>query len=160
MPRAAGENRLENQAMSANNGTAQIANNEVDVIESEQLASQQLDCVAALDEALGIYAVSDYKERAWVKVYYALREMQGKFLRRQYGESFNWELFKAQYSAVFGTETDRKVSLEMMLEYAHVKFNKSLDEMIAANVQSFQRREEWKRKQEQEFYQDYNPNWQ
>lgn len=148
--------------MSTNNGTAQIANNEasIETIEAvEAVEPNSLDSVAAIDEALGIYSVTDYTERAWVKVYYALREMQGKFLRRQYGESFNWEAFKFQYAAVFGTETDRKVSLETLLEYARVKFNKSLEELIAANVQSFQRREEWKRKQEAEWEHDYNPNW-
>lgn len=179
MPQAAGENRLEIRHMSANNGTAQAtkveANTETletletletfETVEAvEAVEPVEVNIVEQIDNALGIYAVPDYEFRAWVKVYYALREMQGKFLRRQYGESFNWDLFKAQYAAVFGTEKERKVSLEVMLKYARTKFNKSLGDLIVANNQSFHRREGMKRKMEAdynpEWEADYNPNWQ
>lgn len=95
------------------------------------------------DEAFGEFAVNDYNERLYAKIYYAIRERQGFLVRNAIGEKFTWNDFKVKFAEVFGTPEERKFSLEQILDYAMKKFGMSQDDLIEANNRSWQRRREW-----------------
>ncbi len=96
------------------------------------------------DSAFGDFAVADYSDRLWTKAYYATRELQGICAKRSNPDSFDWKVFNSKFADVFGTPDARKASLDDLLAYAHKKFGMGVDELIEANVRSFQRRDEWK----------------
>ena len=90
---------------------------------------------------------SDYCEKQYATVYYALRELQGLSVKRSLGDSFSWETLKERFTEVFGTIEERRYSLEQLLEYAGRKFGKSLQDLQEINDRSWARR---KARQEQQ----------
>lgn len=99
------------------------------------------------DEALGNFAVSDYSERVYAKVYYAIRERQGLLARKQNGDDFNWENFKNTFAEAFGTPDNRKYTIEQLLDYALRKFDMTQEDLIEANNRSWERRRAWEERQ-------------
>lgn len=97
--------------------------------------------------ALGDYNTSDYCEKQYATVYYALRELQGLSVKRSLGDSFSWETLKERFTEVFGAIEERRYSLEQLLEYAERKFGKSLQDLQEINDRSWARR---KARQEQQ----------
>lgn len=99
------------------------------------------------DEALGNFAVSDYSERVYTKVYYAIRERQGFLARKRNGDDFSWENFKTTFAEAFGTPDDRKFTIEQLLDYALRKFDMTQEDLIEANNRSWERRRAWEERQ-------------
>lgn len=95
------------------------------------------------DEALGNFAVSDYSERIYAKVYYAIRERQGLLSRKRNGDDFSWEGFKNKFAEAFGTPDNQKFTLDQLLDYALRKFNMTQEDLIEANKRSWERRRAW-----------------
>ena len=121
---------------------------------SEQvIQDNQLPVIS--DEVLGEFAISDYHERLYPKVYYALRERQGYTAKGTMGEAFNWEAFKEKFTSAFGTVEEPKYTLEQMLDYARRKFGMTLDDLVEANKRSWERRRAWEL-QNQQVTQDIN----
>ena len=121
---------------------------------SEQvIQDNQLPVIS--DEVLGEFAVSDYHERLYPKVYYAIRERQGYTAKGTMDEAFNWEAFKEKFEEAFGTLEERKYTLEQMLDYARRKFGMTLDDLVKANKRSWERRRAWEL-QNQQVTQDIN----
>ena len=92
---------------------------------------------------LGEYAVADYSERVYSKVYYAIRELSGLIAKRSLKEAFDWNDFKERFSDDFGNIQEKRFSLQQLLEYASRKFGKTLQELILQNQISWQRRQEY-----------------
>ncbi|RUT03847.1 hypothetical protein DSM106972_047610 [Dulcicalothrix desertica PCC 7102] len=92
---------------------------------------------------LGEYAVVDYQVRVYSKVYYAIRELSGLVAKRSLKELFDWNEFKERFTNDFGKVQEKRYSLEQLLEYASRKFGKTLDELIAQNQISWQRRQQY-----------------
>ncbi|MDJ0798325.1 MAG: hypothetical protein QNJ51_16155 [Calothrix sp. MO_167.B12] len=92
---------------------------------------------------LGEYAVSDYSERVYSKVYYSIRSLCGLVAKRTLKETFSWDEFKERFSSDFGQVEEKRYSLEQLLEYANRKFGKTLEDLIAQNQISWQRRQEY-----------------
>lgn len=92
---------------------------------------------------LGEYAVVDYSERVYSKVYYAIRELSGLIAKRYLKELFDWNEFKERFSNDFGKVEEKRYSLEQLLDYASRKFGKTLEDLILQNQLSWQRRQEY-----------------
>ena len=92
---------------------------------------------------LGEYATVDYSERVYSKVYYAIRELSGLVAKRSLKEVFDWSEFKERFSNDFGKVHEKRYSLEQLLEYASRKFGKTLEDLIAQNQISWQRRQQY-----------------
>ncbi|MDV3002442.1 MAG: hypothetical protein N5P05_004097 (plasmid) [Chroococcopsis gigantea SAG 12.99] len=105
------------------------------------------------DELLGEFAVSDYSERVYTKVYYAIRERQAFVIRKQIGDEFNWQNFKGKFAEAFGTPDNRRFTIEQLLDYAQRKFGMSLEDLIEANNRSWERRRQWEEERSAQ-YQD------
>ncbi|GAX46375.1 hypothetical protein NIES4075_73990 [Tolypothrix sp. NIES-4075] len=90
--------------------------------------------------ALGEYNTSDYCEKQYATVYYALRELQGLSVKHSLGDSFSWDELKERFTEVFGTIEERRYSLKQLLEYAGRKFGKSLQDLQEINDRSWARR--------------------
>lgn len=89
------------------------------------------------------FTVKDYSEKEWESVYYAIRELQGKALRKSkiaQGELFSWDAYKAKFSQVFGTPQDKRFTLEQLVSYGLQKWGMSLEELKAYNRRSWERR--------------------
>jgi hypothetical protein len=106
----------------------------------------------AIDESiLGEYAVSNYSERVYSKVYYSIRSLCGLLAKRtdksalalSLKDNFDWDTFKDRFSKDFGKVEEKRYSLEQLLEYANRKFGKTLEELIIQNQVSWQRRQEY-----------------
>ena len=82
---------------------------------------------------LGEYAVSDYSERVYSKVYYSIRSLCGLVAKRTLKETFSWDEFKERFASDFGQVEEKRFTLEQLLEYAHRKFGKTLEDLIAQN---------------------------
>jgi hypothetical protein len=95
------------------------------------------------DSVLGEYAVSNYSERVYSKVYYSIRSLCGLVAKRSLKDIFDWDEFKERFASDFGTVQEKRYSLEQLLEYASRKFNKSLEDLIVQNQISWQRRQEY-----------------
>ncbi len=95
------------------------------------------------DSVLGEYAVSNYSERVYTKVYYSVRSLCGLVAKRSLKEAFNWDEFKERFTNDFGKVEEKRYSLEQLLEYASRKFNKTLEALILQNQISWQRRQEY-----------------
>lgn len=95
------------------------------------------------DSVLGEYAVTNYLERVYSKVYYSIRELSGLIAKRSLKESFDWNEFKERFASDFGKVEEKRYSLEQLLEYASRKFGKSLEDLIIQNQISWQRRQEY-----------------
>jgi hypothetical protein len=98
----------------------------------------------AIDNSvLSEYAISDYSERVYTKVYYSIRSLCGLVAKRSLKEAFTWDEFKERFVTDFGTVQEKQYSLEQLLEYASRKFGKSLEDLIVQNQISWQRRQEY-----------------
>lgn len=95
------------------------------------------------DSILGEYAVSNYSERVYSKVYYSIRELCGLVAKRSLKEAFDWNDFKERFTSDFGKVEEKRYSLEQLLEYANRKFGKTLEDLILQNQISWQRRQEY-----------------
>ena len=62
------------------------------------------------DSVLGEYAVSNYSERVYSKVYYSIRELCGLVAKRAFKETFDWNEFKERFSSDFGKVEDKRYS--------------------------------------------------
>jgi hypothetical protein len=103
-----------------------------------------VDSFQAIDNSvLGDYAVSDYSERVYTKVYYSIRSLCGLVAKRSLKEAFNWDEFKERFASDFGRVQEKRYSLEQLLEYANRKFGKTLEDLILQNQISWQRRQEY-----------------
>lgn len=105
-----------------------------------------------VDEVLGKYAVADYSESIYPALYHAIREITGlkaKYALEQQGESFNWKEFNQAFKEALGDPKDkenRKYTLEQLIEYAHRKTGKTVEDLLVINRKSWQRRQEWEDK--------------
>jgi hypothetical protein len=95
------------------------------------------------DSVLGDYAVSDYSERVYTKVYYSIRSLCGLVAKRTLKETFSWDEFKERFTNDFGKVEEKRFSLEQLLEYANRKFGKTLEDLLAEHDISWQRRREY-----------------
>ena len=89
------------------------------------------------------FVIKDYCEKEWESVYYAIRELQGKALRKSkiaQGDDFSWDAYKAKFAEVFGTPQDKRFTLEQLVSYAQQKWGMDLDELKAYNRRSWERR--------------------
>lgn len=98
------------------------------------------------DSLLTVYPLANYRERVYPAVYFTLRELYGLSLQRQ-SDSFDWALYKVWFSTTFGEPKDCKFSLEQLLDFAHRKFDKSLEQLVALNRASYERRLHWQQQQ-------------
>ncbi|BAZ40291.1 hypothetical protein NIES4101_62520 [Calothrix sp. NIES-4101] len=92
---------------------------------------------------LGEYAVSDYSERVYSKVYYSIRSLCGLVAKRSLKETFSWDEFKERFANDFGKVEEKRYSLEQLLEYANRKFGKTLEDLLTEHDISWQRRREY-----------------
>lgn len=95
------------------------------------------------DCAMNQYAIGNYSERVYSKVYYAIREVYGLVAKRSMGDDFNWNEFKTRFTETFGEVTEKRYTLEQLLYYSKQKFGKSLEDLLDLNQRSWQRREEY-----------------
>ncbi|MEG4197367.1 hypothetical protein [Microcoleus sp. Pol12A5] len=89
------------------------------------------------------FTVKDYSEKEWESVYYAIRELQGKALRKSkiaQGELFSWDTYKAKFAEVFGTPQEKRFTLEQLASYGMQKWGMNLEELKAYNRRSWERR--------------------
>lgn len=89
------------------------------------------------------YSVKDYSEKEWEIAYYAIRELQGRALRKSklaQGDTFSWDAYKAKFAEVFGTPDDKRFTLEQLVSYAQQKWGMDLEELKAYNSRSWERR--------------------
>lgn len=89
------------------------------------------------------FTVKDYCEKEWESVYYAIRELQGRALRKSklaQGDAFSWDAYKAKFSQVFGTPQDKRFTLEQLVSYATQKWGMDLEQLKAYNRRSWERR--------------------
>ena len=91
---------------------------------------------------LGEYAVSDYSQRLYSKVYYSIRSLCGLVVKRNFAD-FNWDVFKERFTTDFGTVEEQRYSLEQLLEFANRKFGKTLEDLVVLNQISWKRRKEY-----------------
>lgn len=96
------------------------------------------------DAAFGdVFMVKDYSEKEWESVYYAIRELQGRALRKSkiaQGDRFSWDAYKAKFAEVFGTLQDKRFTLEQLVSYGMQKWGMNLEELKAYNRRSWERR--------------------
>ncbi len=105
--------------------------------------SSVTDFQAIDNSVLGDYAVSDYSERVYTKVYYSIRSLCGLVAKRTLKETFSWDEFKERFTNDFGKVQEKRFSLEQLLEYANRKFGKNLEDLLAEHEISWQRRREY-----------------
>ncbi|MEG4007739.1 hypothetical protein QUA41_17780 [Microcoleus sp. Pol11C1] len=89
------------------------------------------------------FTVKDYCEKEWESAYYAIRELQGRALRKSkiaQGDTFSWDAYKAKFAEVFGTPEDKRFTLEQLVSYATQKWGMNLEELKAYNRRSWERR--------------------
>lgn len=89
------------------------------------------------------FAVKDYSEKEWESAYYAIRELQGKALRKSkiaQGDVFSWDAYKAKFAEVFGTPQEKRFTLEQLVSYGTQKWGMNLEELKAYNRRSWERR--------------------
>ena len=94
------------------------------------------------DSVLGEYAVSDYSERLYSKVYYSIRSLCGLLAKNSF-QDFNWDAFKERFASDFGKVEEKRYSLEQLLEFANRKFGKTEEDLVVLNELSWQRRREY-----------------
>lgn len=89
------------------------------------------------------FTVKDYSDKEWESVYYAIRELQGKALKKSkeaQGDDFSWDAYKAKFAEVFGTPQDKRFTLDQLVSYGTQKWGMDLDELKAYNRRSWERR--------------------
>ena len=94
------------------------------------------------DSAMGAYAIDNYSERVYNKVYFALRDVYGLVAKRSMSDEFDWSKFKTKFAETFGEAAEKRYSLEQLLEYAQRKFGKSLEDLLEINQKTWERREQ------------------
>ncbi|MGB3756491.1 MAG: hypothetical protein WBA07_08985 [Rivularia sp. (in: cyanobacteria)] len=94
------------------------------------------------DSVLGEYAVSNYSERLYSKVYYSIRSLCGLIAKNSF-QDFNWDAFKERFTSDFGKVEEKRYSLEQLLEFANRKFGKTKEDLVVLNELSWQRRREY-----------------
>ncbi|BAZ37557.1 hypothetical protein NIES4101_34800 [Calothrix sp. NIES-4101] len=105
---------------------------------------QQTTNIQTIDNSiLGEYAISDYSERVYSKVYYSIRSLCGLVAKRTLKETFSWDGFKERFSNDFGKVEEKRFSLDQLLEYANRKFGKTLEDLLTEHDISWQRRREY-----------------
>ena len=104
--------------------------------------SSQPEFQAINDSVLGEYAVSDYSERLYSKVYYSIRSLCGLLAKNSF-QDFNWDVFKERFATDFGKVEEKRYSLEQLLEFANRKFGKTKEDLVVLNELSWQRRREY-----------------
>ncbi|MEA5573464.1 hypothetical protein [Calothrix sp. UHCC 0171] len=105
---------------------------------------QQTTNIQTIDNSiLGEYAISDYSERVYSKVYYSIRSLCGLVAKRSLKETFSWDEFKERFANDFGKVEEKRFTLEQLLEYANRKFGKTLEDLLAEHDISWQRRREY-----------------
>lgn len=105
---------------------------------AKQLQSPNFDAAFGDD-----FAIKDYSEKEWESVYYAIRELQGKALKKSkeaQGDDFSWDAYKAKFAEVFGTPQDKRFTLDQLVSYGTQKWGMNLDELKAYNRRSWERR--------------------
>jgi hypothetical protein len=89
------------------------------------------------------FTVKDYSEKEWESVYFAIRELQGRALRKSkiaQGDHFSWDAYKAKFAEVFGPPQDKRFTLEQLVSYGMKKWGMDLEELKAYNRRSLERR--------------------
>lgn len=89
------------------------------------------------------FSVKDYSEKEWESAYYAIRELQGRALRKSklaQGDTFSWDAYKAKFAEVFGTPKQKRFTLEQLASYGMQKWGMNLEELKAYNRRSWERR--------------------
>ena len=89
------------------------------------------------------FTIKDYSEKEWESVYYAIRELQGRALRKSkiaQGDAFSWDVYKAKFAEVFGIPDNKRFTLDQLLGYAQQKWGMNLEELKAYNRRSWERR--------------------
>jgi len=89
------------------------------------------------------FSVKDYSEKEWESIYYAIRELQGRALRKSkiaQGDQFSWDAYKAKFAEVFGTPQDKRFTLEQLVSYGMQKWGMDLEQLKAYNRRSWERR--------------------
>ncbi|MEA5574743.1 hypothetical protein [Calothrix sp. UHCC 0171] len=105
---------------------------------------QQTTNIQTIDNSiLGEYAISDYSERVYSKVYYSIRSLCGLVAKRSLKETFSWDEFKERFANDFGKVEEKRFSLDQLLEYANRKFGKTLEDLLTEHDISWQRRREY-----------------
>ena len=89
------------------------------------------------------FTVKDYSAKEWESAYYAIRELQGRALRKSkiaQGDCFSWDAYKAKFAEVFGTIQEKRFTLEQLVSYGMQKWGMNLEELKAYNRRSLERR--------------------
>lgn len=89
------------------------------------------------------FTVKDYSEKEWESAYYAIRELQGRALRKSkiaQGDQFSWDAYKAKFAEVFGTPQEKRFTLEQLVSYGMQKWGMDLEQLKAYNRRSWERR--------------------
>lgn len=92
-----------------------------------------------IERDLGEFAVTPYLERRYKSIYFGIREMYGLVFKKSNPE-LDWEALNAQFILCFGEVEEKKHSFDELEEFALEYFNKTLDEIIAFNHKSLNRR--------------------
>ena len=108
------------------------------------------------EEALGEFNVPDYAEQLYKQIFYTIREQLGFRAKKNLGEDFTWDSFKAKFAEVFGTPDEPLYSLEELLAYAQKKFGMNQENLVEANQRSWDRRRQREQQQQQEQSYAYN----
>jgi hypothetical protein len=106
--------------------------------------------VAKIDEQFGQYAVADYDDSIYARLYHGIRQVLGlkaQYAIKQKGQAFSWQDFNKTFTEVMGDpkaeSKDRKYSLEQLIEYGRCKTGHSVEELLEINRKSFERRKKW-----------------
>jgi hypothetical protein len=127
------------------------------IAKEQTMTKATTDNITPIDDALlAEYPLADYRERVYPSVYFTLRELYGLALQRQ-SDDFDWALYKSWFTEAFGDPKERKFTLEQLLDFARRKFDKSLEQLIALNRTSYERRLRWQQQQQQQALTDDLP---
>jgi len=106
--------------------------------------------VAKIDEQFGQYAVADYDDSIYPRLFHGIRQVLGlkaQYAVKQKGQAFNWQDFNKTFTEVMGDPkaepSDRKYSLEQLIEYGRRKTGHSVEELLEINRKSWERRKKW-----------------
>jgi hypothetical protein len=112
--------------------------------------SKSIVDVAKIDEQFGQYAVADYDDSIYARLYHGIRQVLGlkaQYVVKQKGQAFNWQDFNKTFTEVMGDpkaeSKDRKYSLEQLIEYGRRKTGHDVPELLEINRKSWERRKKW-----------------
>lgn len=116
------------------------------------MASKSKTQVVTIDDsAMEQFKVEPFDVRKYNAIFYTIRDFYGKESRRQLGDDFDWNTFKAQFAICFGTPEERRYSIEQLLTFAQIKFNMGIEDLLAQNRKSWEirkKQEELRAKEE------------